>query len=416
MNHLVVPETGPGNIVYINDTPYHVASGSVIGASYKAVDFLVKLGDRGEKVDCAVILYNIEKPNYNTFKITRGCCYAGWNGKDYNLIRDDIVGGVFKRLLSRLSLIQRNGKVITYGFPYFDPVVNSYYLGQANDIKKVYPTGDTYAILQDTANNLFIWEEGYSASDMVQVPGKEVRLMVSTKTDPSGGILHKADLVLTNEGLFLFHSSRHGVLLRKVDLPKTVHPDDIKAIETFTIHNIFLLTNDGGVYATGENDYYQRGSKKKLNPDSWNEIKYPEKIKQLGISYKKPGLFALSENGNLYYHGYNEDGYYPVTGRKSNISEPIKILEGIKSIWTPRFNDLSIQDPEYSTLWVYPVWLFDSTGDFFMLPVGPLVGGDYKSFLIKTLSKAYPADVYKMVSHDIVYTPDMVHAILKSNC
>jgi len=416
MNHLVIPETGADNIVYINDTPYHVANGSVIGASYRTVDFLVRLGDRGEKVDCAVVLYNIEKPNFNTFKITQGCCYAGWNGEDYDLIRDDIVEGVFERLRNRLSLIQRNGKVTTYEFPHFDRVVNSYYLGQANNIKKVYPTRDTYAILQDAANNLFIWKEDYSASDMVQIPGKEVRLMVSTRTDPSGGTLHKADLVLTDEGLFLFHGSRYGVSSRKIDFPKTVHPDNIKAIETFTIHNIFLLTNDGRVYATGENDYYQRGSKKKLDTDSWNEIKYPEKIKQLGISYQKPGLFALSESGNLYYHGYNEGSYYPITGRKSNISKPMKILEGIKSIWTPRFDYFSIQDPVHSTLWVYPVWLFDSTGDFFMLPVKPLVDNDYKSSLVKSPSKVYPADVYKMVSNDIIYTPYMIHATLQSNC
>jgi len=111
-----------------------------------------------------------------------------------------------------------------------------------------------------------------------------------------------------------------------------VDPKDIASIKLTSLGNIFLLTNKKEVYVIGGNGYYQCGVSKKHDTFTWNKIKYPEPIKQIETVYNIPGLFALSENGNLYYHGYNEGSYYPITNRKSNVSKPLKIMEGVDGI------------------------------------------------------------------------------------
>jgi len=227
------------------------------------------------------------------------------------------------------------------------------------------------SILQTDNNDLYIWQPLHHRrrsrfKDVLhKIPGKEVKVLAKTLFFEHDVPLHYSEAFITDEGLFhifkqrkdyqkyyahLNHASMlldklyEGLLIYRVPLPENVSPDDVKELLSPHFNNLFLLTNEGKVYAIGKNTYYQRGTKEKLDPSEWNEIKYPEKIKQIDYT-SSPGLFALSEDGNLYYHGDKNRGYLGLSKSARNYS-PVRITQGIKGFKTGVKNIFFIDNHE----------------------------------------------------------------------
>ena len=57
-------------------------------------------------------------------------------------------------------------------------------------------------------------------------------------------------------------------------------------------------------------------------------------------------MFALSESGNLYYHGYNENGFYPITKHESNIDSPVKVMDNVQFVISGHVEGLFAFDKE----------------------------------------------------------------------
>jgi len=215
------------------------------------------------------------------------------------------------------------------------------------------------SILRTDNNNLYIWQPLHHRRrskfrDVLRkIPGKEVKVLAKTLFFEHNVPLHYSEAFITDEGLFhifkqrknyqkyyahLSHASMlldklyEGLLIYRIPLPEDVNPDDVKELLSPHFNNLFLLTNEGRVYAIGKNTYYQRGTKEELNPSEWNEIEYPEKIKQIDYA-PSPGLFALSENGNLYYHGDKNGGFFDVS-ESARIYSPIRVAQDIKGFKT----------------------------------------------------------------------------------
>ena len=438
MNEIIYSEQDSNRVVYFNGVPYYALARNKDYPLDWIPDFLIRLGDRGEDIRYAVHWRVWGEGGKTIAKIIDDKCYIGTNDKNFVLLQDNIIGGVYSYRTSRLSLIQSNGDITTYSVPEFkssDVRKYNIYPSKSGNIKAVYPTRDSYAILQDDNNNLFIWRDKLRINESIKLPGKRINIVSSGEDFTQGDEYIRVHFALTDKGLFLFHdpekknifegvadlqqieSGHEHTRLYEIPLPENISPDDIKSFEFIKDSNMFLLTNKGKVYSIGKNTYYQRGTTKKLDPHKWNQIKYPEKIVSIAPARLKPGLFALSENGNLYYHGYSEGSYsYPITNRKSNIAKPLKIMEGVRSIWAPQTVVAASNRKGVLPLEVAPVFVSDKTGNIFMLPIKRQLGGSYKGVFTESSKRAYLLEMHRLISHDLVHTPVTIKTIIKLNC
>ena len=295
-------------IAYINNVPYTVGT---------SIYDIVKLGDRGEKVDYVKVT-----SGGDIHKISNGCYFFKDVFSDHFQLKiKDIVGGVYYE--TRFFFVFRSDGTVQNISSSIPRENKKYVIKGINGIKDVYNIAlDTSCVLRDNDSKLVLWTAWMPSSIVTTLEGSQVKLYAHPSTPHV-----KSGAILTDKALYYIESG-----IDSIAFPDNLTPDDIKDIQVITDSNLFLLTNDGKVYAIGRNGYNQRGTAKKLKPDEWNQIEYPERIKQIATG-NIPGLFAVSESGNLYYHGYNERGYYPFTGRKSNISKPMKILEDVASLW-----------------------------------------------------------------------------------
>ena len=412
------------DIIYINDTPYYVGN--------LKNNYLVKLGYKGDKITSAAFWpsdSSIRGQSEIGFKVVNNAGFQVFADSQSVFIEEDVIGGLY-RPYHGVVFVRPDGEVLTYALGDFSPT-GSYRLEQVDGIKNYYaPSGKHYAILQDNKNRLFLWSGGVEiAGGSVRIPGSKVNHIFYDVAPQSFSYYY---FVLTDEGLYNYHNSKalilpyltensiasvsHSLLSHQhqIVLPESIDIDNIKDITTVPMSNLFLLTNDGKVYSIGKNGYYQRGTSKKLKIDEWNEIKYPEKIKQIASTITYPGLFALSENGNLYYHGYNGEGYYPITNRRSSIGTPLKIAEDITSVLSL---NIKIYPPDRSgktPLAVDPVFITDNEGELAMIPVKFLERGDYDVFT--SGDKMYIPSFYKTLAHDLIHTPNSLKALLEVVC
>jgi len=219
-----------------------------------------------------------------------------------------------------------------------------------------------FTVLQTDNNKLYMWEPSHLglSPDMYEdhlyaIPGKEVKKISKSVVYTSSIPAYYTDAFLTDEGLFHVLQDDHAFrqlykhikgdpiipgklygqfFIYNIDLPEGLSPDDIEEILAPHYNNLFLLDKQGKVHSIGENDYYQRGVKGRLDPHKWNQIEYPEPIKQIHYG-NFPGLFALSKSGNLYYHGYNEYSDFATERtriKSEHIDKPVKIGTGINII------------------------------------------------------------------------------------
>jgi|GEM_PF-4203425 len=236
-------------------------------------------------------------------------------------------------------------------------------------------------------------------------------------------------VALTNKGFFVLgHSMRESDVNIKptkassafhqkikdherfcISLPENIKQEDIKDFQILPEHNIFILTNSGEVYSIGSNRYGERGTTKKLDSLTWNKIKYPEPIKQIEVAPHKPGVFALSESGNLYYHGYNEEGYYPITGKKSSISRPVKIAENIDNIFFP----ISRYTPSATSTYerhLQTLCAFDKEGIPKLVINNRIAGHSIKNKLV------FNTKFYEAIRTAIHHTKPLIQEVLRNYC
>jgi len=418
MNKIEIPKNSQDNIVYVNDTPYYEI--------LKAIDFLVRIGSKGEQIKSAGVYGG------SIFKVTdNNKCFVGRHNKDFRLLKEDIAGA-FINNDQALILLMPNGKIFAYDIS--TPKLSFKYednMKELNTIDNVYTFDKSpYVVIQDKQKGLFLWD-GKKAIQLIKIPGNTVLDRTSFYYPSYNFSTH---FILTDKGLYVFRppNNQGGVPLYiseskenssrlplnqgefyKISLPEGISPSDISDMKIFNITNLFLLTNEGKVYSIGKNGYYQRGTTKKLKPDEWNEIKYPEPIKQITRIGGLPILFALSESGNLYYHGYNKEGYYPITNRESHVSKPLKIAENIKSVWVSGIS-LSFFLNNTTHMETHPVFVVDNNEDFYMIPHKFLAGQEHN--FVEFPKKVYPITIYNLLRCDLLFTPNMVSAVVKNNC
>jgi len=397
----------PGDIIYINDTPY------AIDTSY---DKLFKAGDRGDHIKLmGYISGNLYRLINDTLVKVRGG----------NVI--DSVKGVQAALLysseAGYCIFIKNERV----HHYFDntgnihssdaPIVNG-------TITRAFHSTSGKNVILETSNNKLYFFYLESANQVYELPGSKCYLYKQytshfTDHDKSKYIL------LTDKGLYglKYHKHVPGIAhfpiergnkkslnddidLYELPLPDNVPPEHIKDIDTgYKYDTLFVLTNDGEVYSLGKNTYYQRGTTKRLNPHEWTKIKYPEPIKQIYAAHF-PGLFAVSESGNLYYHGYNEGAYYyEFTGRASNVSRPLKIAENVDSMFS-LFSKIYGGGPKVDDCFCY----FDEQG------VPRIIGGEdfLKTNSVKNYDFIYR--LYQSIASSLIHTAPLIRTVLEHTC
>jgi len=288
-------------------------------------------------------------------------------------------------------------------------VVDSYSLGNR-----------LFTILKTDDNELYIWQPLHKGRKsqykdiLYRIPGKEIKNISRSILYDESVPIYYTDAFLTDEGLFHIarlpqgnknirsylnkspsfqHSIYKKFTVYSVDLPEKVTPDDVKQIISPSYNNLFLLTNDGEVYAIGKNTYYQRGTDDRLDLFKWNKIKYPDKIDRIECARPSPGLFAISESGDLYYHGYNEYSRYKFTGRSTNITYPRKVKSNVSHILCSTVNILLIDKEGI------PLSFFKSSDDFY----------DTSKFIINT-------SALHTISKSKLIDKNMVHGLLQHIC
>ena len=415
------PDIVPGNIIYINRTPYYVFRG------------LTRIGHPGEAIKSATLWRDIDAPDTPIagFKISGDnvCYYFYGNPDKMHTLTDNVIGGVLTFDAS-VALISPDGTVKEYS-QQFTSLDDTYKTAGINRVKGFYsPFGIEHGLLQDDKDRIFIWRGEKDINECYQLPGSKLYHLSYHRERgfPSFDFF----FVLTDKGLFGYKYAEDNEVpdyfspdtmdsskyfnVYKLPLPEGIEPNNIRTIANLDVSNMYLLTNDGKVYSIGKNTYYQRGTTKKLKVDKWNEINYPEKIIDIGAIYNKPGLFALSENGNLYYHGYNESSYYPITNRKSNIGKPLKIATGIQALWVPHSDIFSYMDNS-PYMQIPPVFVVNDKNELVLIPTnGTLQNKNKKEFIIVPSNKVYTPGIYKRLNRDLVFTPDMLRSLISFSC
>ena len=446
MNKIIKPKTGPKGIFYLNDTPYIYG----VHVNPRFSGDIIKIGNKGERIN-SVIFWSVWRGGEfqsRGIKVANNSCYStDFQTEDppesipFKFLMDDIVGAVpIGR--SEISLIKPDGTVIDTDMQNLKSFDESHISG-INHVKNFFNlSGRGYGILQDGKDRLFLWEGEHGINESFQIPGKDVKQILTGYDKQSEKYV---DYILTDKGLFLnlhFETPVPSFLapddeekpakltsesyrLYEIPLPKNISPDNIKEISCIDMNNLFLLTDNGEVYAIGKNNYSQRGTSEELKIYEWNKIKYPEKIKQLASVIPSPygdgGLFALSESGNLYYHGYNRDGYYPIVGEKSTVNEPLKIAENIESIWQfERQKEPDIMGKllanEGLLRMVSTIFLLNRSGDLSILPTKAMMTNRIEDLIIRSASEAYPIKLYREFFSDLIFSPNMVKAVAEVGC
>jgi len=281
-----------------------------------------------------------------------------------------------------------------------------------DNIKETVSFPVNHTLIKTKDNRLFLLGfsmKNKSRPQLFPIPGKEWFVYNKFADD---SIIS----VVTDEGCFLsmytstpFKSCGNELRpiskppkLYKLLLPEGISPDNISQIEKGGESTLFLLTKDGRLYSIGENTYNLRGTKDTIKPDEWNEIKYPEPIKQIEVS---PGarlsgarLFAISESGDLYVHGENFQG----VSSQDIIPSPIKIIsdhdiDSIQVVADDRGDDM--------------VHIFTTDGGYYSL-IDDDMKGYYKRY--KTLDIVFPSVVKSIPT--IKMTRKMVGILAKMNC
>jgi len=394
----------PDSIVYVNNIPYYIR---FIPSGF------VRIGKAGDHVKLAGYISG------SFYKLVNNTLYRT-EGQNEDIIARGVQAALHD-FAGRCCVFIKNGIVHYYSdnfksiTPSDTPIVNE------NITKVFHATSGRNVVLQTSDNKLYLFYLG-STNEVHELPGSECYLYKQYAPSLSKYIKSKY-ILLTNKGLYGLkyygHKSTatcfpietgnrrkltYNIDIYKLPLPDNVSPDHVRDIGTgYKYDTLFLLTNDGEVYSLGKNTYYQRGTTKKLDPHKWNQIEYPEPIKQICAS-QYPGLFALSENGNLYYHGYNEGSYYSFTGRKSNVSKPLKIAENVDSICAA-FS--AVYSPgETGDCFYY----FDKQG------IPRIIAGKtfFEKHFIKNHDFAY--DFYQQVSKSLIHSQPLIKTVLEYTC
>ena len=405
MSIVSLRKDSPDNVVYINDTPYYI---------HLTHNEFVRIGKVGDHVKSVGYISG------NFYKLVNDTLYRT-EDQNENMIAKGVQAALYSPE-GQCCIFIKNGIV----HHYFDnskniassdaPIVNG------NIIKALHATSGRNVVLQTASNELYLFYIG-STNEAHRLPGSKCYLY--KQYAPNFNSYNKSKyILLTDKGLYglKYHnyasavarlpietgnkkSLTYNIDIYELPLPDNVSPDHVKDIGTgYKYDTLFLLTNKGKVYSIGKNTYYQRGTTKKLKPDKWNEIKYPEPIKQIYAS-QYPGLFALSESGNLYYHGYNEGGHYSFTGRKSNTSKPLKIAENVDSICAA-FSGVYPLNYAMSDCFYY----FDKQG------VPRVIGGKVflEEYPVENHEFAY--DLYQEVSKSLIHTQSLIKIVLEHTC
>jgi len=377
-------------IAYINDIPY------IVGPSLHDI---VRVGDRGEKVDYAVF-----PEDDGVHKVSNGSYFLKRLGQNnFDLITEGIVGGIYCGI-DWFFVFRPEGttqNILGSSSSYEETPIEG-----INGIKNVYNiVPKRYCILEDNDGKLVLWSSMSPSKVIADYKGSHIKLHTFDTRSVRFG---QEDVVfLTDEALY-YGKPADGFDL--ISLPNGVTPDDIKDFQVIAENNIFFLTNDGRVYARGKNGYNQRGTTKKLKLEEWNQIEYPEPIKQIAAS-SVPGLFALSEDGNLYYHGYNEGSYYPITDRKSNISKPMKILDNVSSLWMIKdFGRGGMKNFKTSNMFLF----LDNDGILKKLINSS--SRDSNVELLKQHSVILPSEIYRKLVPGLVMNKEMLSAFIRHEC
>ena len=403
----------PGDIIYINDTPYaidtsydrllkvgnrgdHIKSmGYISGNFYKLInDTLVKV--RGDNIISSVkgvqsVLYDSKDKVCIFIKGKKVYQYFDRTGniRDVDsLTIDGIVSRAFHPISGKNAVLEMsNGKLY---FFYLEPLLQTCELpGSKCYLYKQYaPKFTEY----NKSKYILLTDKGlYGLKYHVNIPGiAHFPIEEGNKKSLNGDM----DIYLNGD-----------MDIYELPLPDNISPEDIKDIDTgYKYDTLFVLINDGKVYSLGKNTYYQRGTTKKLDPHKWNQIEYPEPIKQIWAAHF-PGLFAVSESGNLYYHGYNEGGYYLFTERKSNVSKPLKIAENVDSIF-PLLSKVYGGGNKRDDCFCY----FDRQG------VPRILAG--KNFLKvhSVEDHDFVYGLYQSVASSLVHTQPLIRIVLEHTC
>jgi len=392
MGYIHSANESPPYVIYVNGAPYFITPSSNTNRSIKNMT-VKKLGYVGESIDDAFSVY-VKKYTPSQHRASSGS-RAGVNppstSGDYTTVpiyvkhntlfhddkplMKDIIGVLEKgerdALTKQYGAIDKEGYVYSYrkGNDSKTPIIQNPGKFKIESIgkplKKSYYIHDTARLLETVDGKLYFFSpanfQEYDVKQAIELPGKFITAGSYTPTQQANICLG----VVTSEGLFLFakkHMLGKGEFIGslsskglketykvgsvyKISLPENVKPEDIKSVQVIEDKNMYLLTRQGKAYSIGDNDHYQRGTKEKLDPSEWNEIKYPEKIKQIEVK-NVCGLFALSESGDLYYHGYNENGFYPITKHKSDIDSPVKVMDNVQFIISGHVESLFAFDNE----------------------------------------------------------------------
>jgi len=414
------PDIGPGNVIYINGTPYYVFRG------------LTRIGHPGETIRSATLWRDIDAPDTPIagFKVSdNNVCYCFYDNPDeLHILTEDVIGGILT-FHSSVSLISPDGTVKEYSQQF--TLDRTYKIEGVNRIDGFHSFfGIEHGLLRDDKDRIFIWRNEKDINECYQLPGSELYHLSYHRERgfPSFDFF----FVLTDEGLFGYKyreddkvpgylssndiGSNRYFNIYNLPLPEGIEPNNIKNMANLDISSMYLLTDEGRVYSIGETTYYQRGTAKKLKVDEWNEIKYPEKIIDIGAVYNKPGVFALSENGNLYYHGYNEKNYYPITNRKSSIGKPLKIATGIQALWVPHSDIFSYMDNS-PYIQIPPVFVVNDRNELVLIPTNEtLQNKNKKEFIIDSSNKVYTPGIYKRLNKDLAFTPAMLKSLVLYSC
>jgi len=401
----------PDNVVYVNDTPYYI---------HLTHNEFVRIGKAGDHVKSVGYI------SRNFYKLVNDILYRT-EDQNEGIIAKGVQAALYnpEGLHSpegQCCVFIKNGIVHYYSDNFKNTTPSDVPIVNGNIIKAFHATSGRSVVLQTSDNKLYLFCLG-STSEAYRLPGS--RCYLYKQYAPNFDSYDKSKyILLTDKGLYglkyrdyastVAHlpietgnkkSLTHNIDIYKLPLPNNVSPDHVKDIDTgYKYDTLFLLTDEGKVYSIGKNTYYQRGTTKKLKPDEWNEIKYPEPIKQICAS-QYPGLFAVSESGNLYYHGYNEGGHYSFTGRKSNTSKPLKIAENVDSICTA-FSRVYPLNYGMSDCFYY----FDKQG------VPRVIGGKVflEEYPVENHEFAY--DLYQEVSKSLIHTQPLIKTVLEHTC
>lgn len=404
-NKVFNPSSSPGNIIYINDVPHLLFPQSLPE----------RIGEKGEKIGFASYV-NMSPDGYVKLSDNKVLLRYKDNPYFHKVILDN-AKGVIGDAYDLVIFTDTNFFHFTNGLLFS----NSYEKKSAilkDNISECYSIDmDSRGIIKTKDNKLYyVYYDAVSPSlESSILPGSELKFYKRLKGYKKTFF---GTVFLTDKGLYgIIRTDTKGLKflnepgmplsnedeLYPIQLPENVNIEDIKDVDGIVRYNLFLLTKQGDVYAIGTSRFHQRGTGEEIDAGKWNKIKYPEPIKQIFVTVK-PRVFALSESGNLYYHGYNEDNGFRLFSHNRNIESPTKIDEGVSQIFS--FNQLVDLGADST------IHGLDNEGNYFCYPArySPL-----EHYKVLGKKRAVPPPVIKSVT-DLFITSKMVHMLVDSAC